>query len=114
MEKNDELLDAVLEISEARREDFLSEKCIGDDDLKSEVLSLLKAQNGADKFLENSAINLMAKEIAQKNGTEIHSLVGKKLGTYKIEKQIGARRAGRPTAGKSSLVPTAAANIKSG
>lgn len=86
----DELLDAVLEIPNERREDFLAEKCAGDDELKREVLSLLDAQRETDKFLENSAMNLMAKEIARENGTEIFSLVGKKFGTYKIEKQIGA------------------------
>jgi len=85
----DELFDAVLEIPNARREDFLSENCNGDDDLKREVLSLLKAQTSAAKFLENSAMNLMAKELAQ-NRTEIFSLVGKEFGTYKIEKPIGA------------------------
>jgi len=85
----DELFDAVLEIPNARREDFLSENCNGDDDLKREVLSLLKAQTSADKFLENSAMNLMAKELAQ-NRTEVFSFVGKEFGTYKIERQIGA------------------------
>ncbi|MGI9055589.1 MAG: serine/threonine protein kinase, partial [Pyrinomonadaceae bacterium] len=86
----DELFDAVLEIPEARHEDFLSEKCNGDDDLKSEVLSLLKAQTSADEFLENSAMNLMAKEIARNDRTKIFSLVGKEFATYKIEKPIGA------------------------
>ncbi len=43
----DELFDAVLEIPNERREEFLSEKCSGDDDLKREVLSLLKAQKEA-------------------------------------------------------------------
>jgi serine/threonine protein kinase len=85
----DELFDAVLEIPNERREDFLSKKCGDDDNLKHEVLSLLKAQTSADNFLENSAMNLMAKELAN-NRTEIFSLVGKEFGTYKIEKPIGA------------------------
>ncbi len=50
---------------------------------------MLKAQTSADKFLENSAMNLMAKELAN-DRTEIFSLVGKEFGTYKIEKPIGA------------------------
>ncbi len=85
----DELLDAVLEIPNERREKFLSEKCGDDDDLKREIWSLLKVQKSADKFMENSAMNLMAKEIAQKDG-EFSSAVGKQLGTYTIEKPIGA------------------------
>ena len=87
----EELFDAVLELPEARREEFLSERCGADDDLKSEVLSLLRAEPGADDFLEISAMNLMAKEIAQEeNGATGYSLIGKKFGTYKIEKPIGA------------------------
>lgn len=85
----DELLDAVLEIPNERRGDFLSEKCGGDDELKREVLSLLDAQKETDGFMERSAMNLMAKEIAQ-NRTENFSPVGRKFGTYKIEKSIGA------------------------
>ena len=85
----DELFDAVLEIPNERREDFLSKKCDGDDDLKREVLSLLDAQKKTERFMENSAMNLMAKELAQ-NRTEVYSFVGKEFGTYKIEKPIGA------------------------
>ncbi len=83
------LFDAVLEVPETRREDFLSENCGGDDDLKSEVLSLLRAERGADDFLETSAMNLMAKEIVQENDAQNYSVIGKKFGTYKIEKPIG-------------------------
>jgi serine/threonine protein kinase len=61
----------------------------GDDDLKREVLSLLEAQKATDGFMENSAMNLMAKELAQ-DRPESFSLVGRQFGTYKIEKQIGA------------------------
>ena len=74
----DEILDAVLEIPNERREEFLSEKCDGDDDLKREIESLLKVQKSADKFMEHSAMNLMAKEIAQ-NEPEFSSPVSKTL-----------------------------------
>ncbi|MDQ2746447.1 MAG: serine/threonine protein kinase [Acidobacteriota bacterium] len=85
----DELFDAVLEIPNERREAFLSEKCGGDDELKLEVISLLDAQKETERFLENSAMNLMAKEIAH-NRTDVFSFVGQEFGTYKIEKPIGA------------------------
>ncbi len=85
----DELLDAVLELPNERREEFLSKKCGDDDDLKREIRSLLKVQKSADNFMENSAMNLMAKEIAQ-NETEFSSPVGKQFGSYTIEKPIGA------------------------
>ena len=85
----DELFDAVLEIPNERRGEFLTEKCNGDDDLKREVLSLLDAQRETERFMENSAMNLMAKEIAH-DRTDLFSYVGKEFGTYKIEKLIGA------------------------
>ena len=87
----DELFDAVLDLPEAEREAFLSEKCDGDDKLKREVLSLLEAQGAAEnEFMRNSAMNLMAQEIAVEKRAEPFSLVGKEFGVYKIEKQIGA------------------------
>ncbi len=87
----DELFDAVLEIPNERRDAFLSEKCGGDADLKKEILSLLKAQKATDAFLENSAMNLMAKEIAHNQTTVVDfSLSGKELGSYRIERALGA------------------------
>jgi serine/threonine protein kinase len=86
----DELLDVLLDMPDERREEFLSEKCAGDDSLKREVWKLLKSDESADNFLEKSAMNLLAKELAQQEDTEAFSLVGRQFGTYKIEKPIGA------------------------
>ena len=87
----DELFDAVLEIPNERREAFLSEKCNGDEALKNEVLSLLVAQKETDKFLENSAMYLIAKEIAHDNTTVVDfSILGRELGNYRIERPLGA------------------------
>jgi eukaryotic-like serine/threonine-protein kinase len=87
----DELFDAVLDLPEAARERFLSEKCDGDEDLKSEVLSLLKATSGADNFLEKSAMGIAAKNLAVEQDVPFNTyFVGQKVGTYKIEKPIGA------------------------
>ena len=87
----DELFDAVLEIPNERREEFLSDKCVGDNELKREVLSLLKAQTSADNFLENSALDLMAKEIACNQTTIVDfSIIGREFGNYKVERSLGA------------------------
>lgn len=87
----DELFDAVLDLPETRREAFLSANCNGDEDLKNEILSLLKAQTGADNFLEKSAIGIAAKNLAAE-GTIVFNayFLNQTIGTYKIEKQIGA------------------------
>ncbi len=87
----DALFDAVLEIPKNEREAFLSEKCAGDEILRREVSSLLEAQKETDSFLENSAMNLMAKEIAHNETTVAEvSIVGRELGNYRIERPLGA------------------------
>lgn len=88
----DELLDAVLELPEIEREAFLSAKCDGDEELKNEVLSLLRAESAsAGNFMEHSAMDLMAQEIAGRSRDFDSNLpAGKELGNYKIEKQIGS------------------------
>ncbi len=87
----DELFDAVLEIPESEREKFLSEKTNGDEDLKKEVLSLLNAQQSAEKFMEHSAMNVMAKEIAGQPADPFeNSFLNKTIGNYQINRPIGA------------------------
>ena len=87
----DELFDAVLELSETGREAFLSARCNGDEALKKEILSLLEAQKETGGFMENSAMNLMAKEIANDQTTVVDfSILGRELGNYRIERQLGA------------------------
>lgn len=87
----DELFDAVLDLPEAEREVFLSTKCGGDEDLKNEVLSLLKADTSSDSFLEKSAMGVAARNLADEQTVAFDAyFVGRVLGTYRIEKQIGA------------------------
>ena len=87
----DELFDAVREIPSERRKDFLSEKSGGDEDLKREVLSLLEAEKQSDKFLENSAMNVAAKNLAGENNVDARGdFLNRQIGTYKIENMLGA------------------------
>ncbi len=87
----DELFDAVLDLPETMREDFLAEKCNGDEDLKNELLSLLKARTDSDNFLENPAICIVAQNLATEQINSFESyLSGQIIGTYKIETQLGS------------------------
>jgi len=86
----DELFDAVLDLPEAEREAFLSEKCSGDEDLRKEVLSLLKADTSSDQFLEKSAMGVAARNLANEETIAFDAyFIGRVIGTYRIEKQIG-------------------------
>jgi eukaryotic-like serine/threonine-protein kinase len=87
----DELFDAVLDLPENEREGFLAEKTNGDEELKNEILSLLDAETGSNKFLENSAMRIAAKNLADEQTTVFDAkLNGTTIGTYKIEKMLGA------------------------
>src|SRR5688500_16595520 len=89
-QKIDGLLDAVLDLPEAEREKFLSEKCGDDEDLQREVLSLLKAEEKARGFMENSAMNVMGRVLADDHPTVADQrFLGATIGNYKVERLLG-------------------------
>ncbi|HEU4795422.1 MAG TPA: serine/threonine-protein kinase, partial [Pyrinomonadaceae bacterium] len=89
--KVDALLEEALAQPPEMREAFVREASKNDSELRSEVLSLLKAQAQASNFMERSAMKVAAAALAQDtNLTTSFSLVGKQLANYKIEKLLGA------------------------
>lgn len=87
----DELLDAALEVEADRRADFVAEKTAGDADLRDQVLELLKAEHDAGKFLNDSAMHVAAKAMADAE-TEISAFafINKNISTYRTERLLGA------------------------
>ncbi|HMS42335.1 MAG TPA: protein kinase, partial [Pyrinomonadaceae bacterium] len=86
----DELFDAALDLPETEREAFLSKKTNGDDELKNKLLKLLKATTTAD-FMEKSAMGIAAQNLADEKTVVIErNFIGQNLGTYRVERQIGA------------------------
>ncbi|HMS43460.1 MAG TPA: serine/threonine-protein kinase, partial [Pyrinomonadaceae bacterium] len=87
----DELFDAVLDLPEADREAFLSSRTNGDEDLRREVLSLLNANKETESFLNKSAMNIAAKNLANEETAVFNAnLINKSIGNYVIEKLLGA------------------------
>lgn len=87
----DALLDSALELPPDQRERFVVEACDGNDELRAEVLSLVKAQSQASAFMERSAMKVAAQALAQDPNLTSHaSMVGKEIGTYQIENLLGA------------------------
>jgi len=85
----DELFDAALDLPEAERENFLSEKCGDDNELKTKILTLLKATT-TENFMEKSAMNVAARNLADEQTVVIdRQVVGRAFGTFRIERQIG-------------------------
>jgi serine/threonine protein kinase len=89
--KVDALLEEALAQPPHKREAFVVESSKDNEELRDEVLSLLKAQAQASNFMERSAMRVAAAAMAQdSNLTTSFSLVGKELASYKIEKLLGA------------------------
>src|SRR5215210_8252888 len=87
----DEMLDAALELPPAEREGYVAAACDGKDELCREVLSLLRAQEQAGTFLAGSAMRAAAQALARESdGRSRGSLEGCEVGTYKLEKLLGA------------------------
>ncbi len=87
----DELLDAALEVSEELRPNFVATHSAGDEDLRRQVMDLLAAQSNADGFLNNSAMQIAGRAMAE-DETEISAFafVNKTIATYQIERLLGA------------------------
>src|SRR5688572_5049482 len=85
----DALFEAALEQPPEKRKSFVAEASKGNAIIYEEVLSLLDAQARAAEFMEGSAMSVAAGALAQEL-TTIATLVGKEVGTYKIEKLLGA------------------------
>jgi eukaryotic-like serine/threonine-protein kinase len=78
---------AALELGESQRRAFLEEACGGDQELRREVESLLQFDRRGEQFIEEPALDVAAKMIAQE---KLKSLLGQQLGSYQILSRLGA------------------------
>ncbi|HEX5966513.1 MAG TPA: protein kinase [Pyrinomonadaceae bacterium] len=85
----DALFEQALEQPPEKRKSFVAEGSKGNAIIYEEVLSLLDAQSRAVEFMEGSAMSAVARGLGREL-TTVASLVGKQLGTYQIEKLLGA------------------------
>src|SRR6266567_444665 len=87
----DGLLQSALELAPERRGGFLQHACAGDEALAAEVESLLTCHRQAGDFLQASAINVAAQDIAV---TEAHqfeeSLACEVIPHYRILEHLGS------------------------
>jgi eukaryotic-like serine/threonine-protein kinase len=80
------LFAAALERPQNDRAAFLTEACNGDDDLRQEVASLLAHHADTPHLLSSTAMEVMAKRLAD----DTVPLVGSHLGAYRIDAPIGS------------------------
>jgi len=81
---------AALQHEEDRRAAFLHDACAGDEDLRGEVESLLAHEGKAESFMEVPALEVMAKQLAEKQALGMVQRSGTKLGPYEILAPLGA------------------------
>ena len=75
-QKIDEIFHAALQQKPEDREAFIEDACGGDGELRREVRSLVSVERAADNFLEEPAMEVVAKEFAD---DQKETLLGKKL-----------------------------------
>src|SRR5215217_761312 len=81
-----DILYSALEVEADERAEFLDEKCGGDDELRREVESLIKAHAAADR-LESPALEMIAAGVSDDAANE---MTGKSLGHYEVIAKIGS------------------------
>lgn len=87
------ILEAALEQAPGARADFLAEACQGDEELRHEVETLIHSYDQAGSFIEDpllagisTAPQLSSQQTAE---SSFGSLVGQRIGAYRIESEIG-------------------------
>ncbi len=83
----EQVYEAALELSGPERAEFLNSACVGDEDLRREVTSLLDAHQEARGFLEVPPDDLAAAMVSAEQG---RSLLGRRVGHYQVRTILGS------------------------
>ena len=67
----EKLCQSALELKESQRRAFLEEACAGDEALRREVEALLQFDSRGDRFIEQPALEVAAKMIAQEKSESL-------------------------------------------
>jgi len=85
------LYDAALELASGERAAFLEKACAGDEALRKEVDALLASRSGIDRFMENPAMEVAARALAQdQEQVPLAGMIGRSVAHYRIVRQIGS------------------------
>src|SRR2546426_4760372 len=82
----DKLFGMALKREANQRADFLEEACAGDQALRREVESLLAQQGEAEGFIEQPALEVAAKVMAEDRS---QTLIGRQIGSFKVLSLLG-------------------------
>jgi serine/threonine-protein kinase len=93
-EKYEEIFPLVADLPENEREAYLRELCAGDDELRREILALLKADEKAGQFMESPvALPDSLSQVFREAQTEkliTTAREGSQFGAYRVLRKLGA------------------------
>src|ERR1039458_1623391 len=85
-----EVLQSALDRAPKERDAFLRSACAGDETLEREVRSLLTSDERAGKFLEDPAIEVVARAVARGDGEDGQEVpIGRTVSHYSIVEKLG-------------------------
>jgi eukaryotic-like serine/threonine-protein kinase len=90
------LYHATLECQESQRAAFLDRACGEDEALRREVESLISYGNRTGKFIEGSALEIVAPALAGEEDSApdecqiIEKMIGKRISQYRIVEHLGS------------------------
>src|ERR1035437_9507740 len=85
-----EVLQSALDRAPEERDAFLRSACAGDETLEREVRSLLTSDERAGKFLEDPAIEVVARAVARGDGEDGQEVpIGRTVSHYRIVEKLG-------------------------
>src|SRR5215207_578767 len=80
------LFHAALPLGDEERAAFLARECVGDEELRREVESLIVAYEGHEDFLGQSALSLGMRVLSSDTSED---LTGRTVGSFKILRLLG-------------------------
>jgi len=84
------LCQAALAMKPGKREKYIEEACAGDESLRKEVADLLAQQSKVEDFLEDPAIEVLAKALAkEQENAPARDLTGSTISHYRVVEKIG-------------------------
>ncbi len=84
-----QLYHAALDLPRENRSSFLDGACAGDDELRREVESLLRAHDDAGDFIASPAMNVAARLIVPDEDAEAGGTLSGRIGAYDVVSLIG-------------------------
>jgi serine/threonine protein kinase len=88
----EDIYHTALALEQSRRSSFLEDTCDGDDGLRQEVEALLAREDEAAGFMEDPALELIAKGLAKEKDEESatdKALIGKTISHYLVVERLG-------------------------